>query len=104
MVLPVAQGKPGTDASQAVINITWSLLNQAGDVEIDGRHFVQAAQVRDYLRTRTQVSPEMRVLIRADRDVRYDFLRPLMVAVSDAGVSKVTFAVADQNSTFPPNR
>ena len=103
VVLPVAQGGPGTDSSQVVINITWSLLNHNGDVEIDGRHFTQAAQMRNYLHTKTQVSPEMRVLVRADRDVRYDFLRPIIVAVSETGVSKITFAVVNQNPPSAPH-
>ncbi|HSI11066.1 MAG TPA: biopolymer transporter ExbD [Chthoniobacter sp.] len=103
VVLPVAQGQSGADSSQATLNITWSSINQTGDVEIDGRHFAQAAQMRDYLRTKTQVSPEIRVLIRADRDVRYDFLRPIMIAVSETGVSKITFAVVGQTPASAPN-
>jgi biopolymer transport protein ExbD len=36
------------------------------------------------------------VLIRADRDVRYDFLRQVLEAVGAAGVGNVTFSVVDK--------
>jgi biopolymer transport protein ExbD len=102
VVLPVAQGQSSPEASQAVVNLSWSSIHHTGAIEVDGQHFAQTAQFRDYLRSRTQVSPNMRVLIRADREVRYDFLRPLMVAISETGVSKVTFAVVDRDMSSTP--
>jgi len=102
VVLPVAKEAKMErgNRGQTLINVTWSTIDSTGSVEIEGKKFTQAAQVRDYLRVKAQFNPTMRVLIRADRDARYEFLRPLMIAVSEAGIGRVTFAVADQNP-FP---
>jgi biopolymer transport protein ExbD len=34
--------------------------------------------------------------VRADREVRYEFMRALLEAVGKAGVANVTFSVADK--------
>lgn len=99
VTLPVARNDQ-SDRGQhghAIINVTWSIIDNTGSVTIDDKTFTQSAQVRDYLRAKAQANPEIRVLFRADRDVRYDFLRTLMIAVGEAGVGKVEFAVVDRN-------
>lgn len=99
IVLPVARGvsKWDRDVGQTIVNVTWTAIDNTGTIESEGRLFTASSQVRDYLRLKAQHSPGMRVLIRADRDVRYDYLRPLMTAISQAGVGKISFAVVDRN-------
>ena len=41
-------------------------------------------------------------LIRADRNVRYEFLKQVMIVAGKAGVGKVTFSVVDQDPTPAP--
>jgi biopolymer transport protein ExbD len=106
VVLPVAQDEYSNRGGHghAIINVTWSIIDNTGSVTIDGKTFTQAAQVRDYVRIKAQANPEMRVLFRADRDVRYDFMRTLMIAVGEAGIGKVEFAVVDRNLSPNPTR
>ena len=47
-------------------------------------------------------NPSMRVLVRADRNVRYEYLRSLLKAMGDSGVGNVTFSVVDKESTPTP--
>ena len=44
-----------------------------------------------------QANPNMRILIRADRDVKYEFLKSVMIAAGSSGVGKVTFSVVDKD-------
>jgi biopolymer transport protein ExbD len=41
------------------------------------------------------------VLIRADREVRYEYMRQLLEAVGKAGVGNVTFSVVDKDASGP---
>jgi biopolymer transport protein ExbD len=41
-------------------------------------------------------NPRARVLIRADKNVRYEMLKDVMMAAGKAGVSDVTFAVVNR--------
>jgi len=102
VVLPVAKDakakdqKPGS--GQAVINIIWSTLGNNGTVELDEKKYGDPGQLTPVLSSRVAVTPNMRVLIRADRNVRYEFLRAVMVACGNAGVGNVTFSVVDKDS------
>ena len=59
------------------------------------------ATVAGLLTTAVQQNPETRVVIRADRNVRYEYLRTIMIAAGKAGVGKVTFSVVDKDSSSP---
>jgi biopolymer transport protein ExbD len=106
VVLPVAQNDQSNrgEHGHAIINVTWSTIDNTGSVTIDDKTFTQGAHVRDYVRIKAQANPEMRVLFRADRNVRYDFMRTLMIAVGEAGIGKVEFAVVDRNPHPDPTR
>ena len=49
-----------------------------------------------------QANPETRILIRADRNVRYEYLRSVMAVAGKAGVGKVTFSVVDKDDGAAP--
>jgi biopolymer transport protein ExbD len=99
VVLPAAQNAriAGEPTGQTVMNVTWSTITNTGAIEMDGQTFAQPGELWDLLRLKAQHNPTLRVLIRADRSVRYDYLRPLMTAIGGAGVGKVTFSVVDRN-------
>jgi biopolymer transport protein ExbD len=48
------------------------------------------------LQAKIGANPFMRVLVRADKEVRYEFMRGLLEAVGKSGVGNVTFSVADK--------
>ena len=45
----------------------------------------------------------VRVLIRADKDVRYASMKSLLEAVGKAGIANVTFSVVDKEAAPTPS-
>jgi biopolymer transport protein ExbD len=78
---------------QAIINVMWVPMNNIGSIELDNHVYAQPVQMLDVLRAKAQASPSMRVFIRADRDVRYEYLQQVMRVAGQAGIGKITFAV-----------
>lgn len=101
--LPVAkdakdkgQQKPGS--GQVIVNVLWSEINNGGTYDIDGTTYPSAVDVATKLAAKMSATPDFRVLIRADKSVRYDFLRELLKAAGGVGVSNVTFSVVDKEA------
>jgi biopolymer transport protein ExbD len=42
-------------------------------------------------------------LIRADREVKYDFVRQVLQAVGQSGIGNVTFSVVDKEASPTPS-
>ena len=106
IVLPVAKDAKAknNDAprdGQVVINVLWNELNNVGSVEMDTKSYADSAMIQGPLEVNVRRSPNMRVLIRADRKVRYDFLRNILKITGAAGVQNVTFSVTDKDSDNP---
>lgn len=104
ITLPVAKdAKPAEKDTkgQTIVNVMWSTINSSGTLEVDNQKFAQPEQMIGYLQTKAQANPAMRILIRADRNVRYDYLKQVMIAAGKAGVGKVTFSVVDKDSNNP---
>ena len=104
VTLPVAKdakdAEKGTKG-QTIVNVMWATINNSGSLEVDNQKFQQPDQMVGYLQTKTQANPDMRILIRADRNVRYDYLKQVMVTAGKAGVGKVTFSVVDKDANAP---
>jgi biopolymer transport protein ExbD len=100
VTLPVAKDAKPADKDtkgQTIINVMWSPINNSGSLEIDNKTFTQANQMLGILQTKAQANPAMRILIRADRNVRYEYLKQVMITAGQAGVGKVTFSVVDKD-------
>src|SRR4030095_3769743 len=71
VVLPVAkdarQKDPGKGAGQATINILWNNIGGSGTVEMDEKKYGDPGQITPILQTRVNKTPDMRVLLRADK-------------------------------------
>jgi biopolymer transport protein ExbD len=82
------------------VNVLWSEFGTGGggSYEIDDKKFTDAAELSPLFQAKVAQSPEMRVLIRADKEVRYDFLKPLLRTIGNAKVSNVTFSVVDKEA------
>ncbi|HEX8297480.1 MAG TPA: biopolymer transporter ExbD [Chthoniobacteraceae bacterium] len=101
VVLPVAKDAKPPDKNakgQTIVNIIWNSLANAGSLDVDEKRFEQPAQLTSLLLPKVQANPTMRVLIRADRYVRYEYLRAVMLASAAAGVGNVTFSVVDKDA------
>jgi biopolymer transport protein ExbD len=97
--LPVAaDGKSASknNPGQVIINVTWVEINNSGMIEVNDRKYGSGAEIVGILQRAITANPLARVLIRADKAVRYEFMRTLLKAVGDAGVSNVTFSVVDK--------
>jgi biopolymer transport protein ExbD len=99
--LPVAPD--GADAKkgvkgQVIVNVSWVTLGngEAGSITLDERVYTNPNDMLPYLLERKRANPEVRVLVRADKQTRYDFTRGIMYAVGQAGIDNVTFSVVDK--------
>ena len=101
--LPVAKDarekeKGAAGQGQTILNVLWSRINNSGSINVDGKDIALAADVVPYLREKMSGNPTMRVLVRADKEVRYEYMRSVLKALGDAGVGNVTFSVVDKEA------
>lgn len=99
--LPIAvNGRDAAkNAKQMIVNVSWNLIGDAGSISIDDKAFPTPSDIIPLLKSRVEVVPEVRVLLRADKQVRYSFLREIMIAIGQAGIGNVTFSVVDKDKT-----
>lgn len=86
-----AKQNPG----QVIVNILFNPINNATAIEVN-EQIINIPDLVPMLQRHVSRNPMVRVLIRADRQVRYDFLRQVLESVGAAGVGNVTFAVVDR--------
>jgi biopolymer transport protein ExbD len=55
-----------------------------------------------YLQQKMQANPNMRVLVRADKSVRFEYMKQLLRELAKASVVNVTFSVVDKDTSAPP--
>ena len=99
--LPVAKDAKPADKDtkgQTIVNILWVETTNSGTIQIDEAKFTQAEGIVPVLQKGVTANAEMRVLIRADKKVKYEFLKQVMVAAGKAGVGNVTFSVVDKDA------
>ncbi|MEO6847535.1 MAG: biopolymer transporter ExbD [Chthoniobacterales bacterium] len=95
--LPVAKDAkvPGQHPGQVIINVMYSMASNTTSIEVNDKT-VSMTDLVGSLSAHAQKNPLVRVVIRADRDVRYEFMRTLLEAVGKSGIANVTFSVADK--------
>ncbi|HZJ15890.1 MAG TPA: biopolymer transporter ExbD [Chthoniobacteraceae bacterium] len=107
ITLPVAKDAKEKDKQtpqgQVIINVLWNELipGGAGTVDLDGKTYANPADIGPMLKAKVDKQPEVRVVIRADRKVRYEYLRNLIKTAGNNRVQNVTFSVTDKDSTGP---
>jgi biopolymer transport protein ExbD len=101
--LPIAkEAKEAKDnPGQVIINVTHAAINNTTGIEVDQKKYPAPADLVMMLQGRVASNPLVRVLIRADREVRYEYMRQLLEAVGKAGVGNVTFSVVDKDASGP---
>jgi len=95
--LPVAADAKDAKANpgQVIVNIAYNQMNNATVITIQEMELGPNELVQ-LLQDNVARNPLIRVLIRADRSVRYEFLRRVLESVGAAGVGNVTFSVVDK--------
>src|SRR4051812_17071600 len=88
VILPVAKdaGKRTKPKGEVLVNVLWNPISNIGSIDISEQTFDRADQIAALLTKAVQDVPETRILIRADRYVRYDYLRSVMAVAGKAGV------------------
>jgi biopolymer transport protein ExbD len=105
VILPVAKDASPRDKNkkgEVIVNVLWNPINNVGSLEVGDTNYTQADQIAGILTAAVQANPETRILIRADRNVRYEYLRSVMAVAGKAGVGKVTFSVVDKDDGAAP--
>ena len=89
--LPIAkEAKEAKDnPGQVIINVTYAPINNATAIEVDERIYPVPSDLISMLSAKVAANPLVRVLIRADRQVRYEYMRQLLESVGRAGVGNV---------------
>jgi len=97
--LPIAKdAKPAKDTKegQVIINVTYVPVNSLTSIDIDQKRYQSPMEVVNFLQGKVRSNPLLRVLIRADKEVKYEFTRQLLEAIGVSGVGNVTFSVVDK--------
>lgn len=97
--LPVAKDaqQAKENPGQVIVNLLFNPINNATVIEVDQRVYSSPADLVTMLDNKVRMNPLVRVLIRADRDVRYEYLRSLLEVVGRSGIGNVTFSVVDKD-------
>ena len=98
--LPIAAdgNAASKNKGQVIINISWLAANDVGTITVDERNYANPTELSPMLAERAKANPAIRVLIRADKQTRYDFTRAVMIAVGQAQIKNVTFSVVDKEA------
>lgn len=101
--LPVA--KEAKDAKenpgQIIVNVALNPISNAIAISVNEKDYASPGDLVPVLQNHIQRNPMVRVLVRADKDVRYSVTKSLLEAVGRAGIANVTFSVVDKD-TAPP--
>lgn len=93
--------QPKPNPGQVIVNVSWVGMNNMGSIEVDSVKYPTPGDLVPVLQKALIKTPMTRVLIRADRSVRYEFEREILKAVGIAGIANVTFSVVDKNGARP---
>jgi biopolymer transport protein ExbD len=99
VILPVAKDAKERDKGkkgEVIVNVLWNTINNAGSLEVGDQPYEQPQQIVGFLSGAVKANPDTRILIRADRNVRYAFLREVMQVAGQSGVGKITFSVVNK--------
>ncbi|MEI6072965.1 MAG: biopolymer transporter ExbD [Verrucomicrobiae bacterium] len=101
--LPIAkEAKQAKDnPGQVIINVTYVPINNMTGIEVDQKRYQSPGELVGMLQNKVRINPLVRVLIRADKEVKYEYTRQLLEAIGAAGVGNVTFSVVDKDNKAP---
>ena len=110
VVLPVAKveketGDQTKNISEVMVNVLWTLDNQCR-LEIDGRGEMDFNALTDYINKKREAAEtggvaNFRVVIRADKRAKYQYVRSAMAAIGAAKVPNVIFSAVDKEMDKP---
>jgi biopolymer transport protein ExbD len=101
--LPVAKDakEAKENPGQIVVNVGYNPINGAVGITVKEKEYPTPGDLVPVLQENIRMNPMVRVLIRADKDVRYTTLKSILEAVGKAGIANVTFSVVDKEAAAP---
>ncbi len=106
IVLPVAKDaekppKGETKISEVMVNVLWVPIANTGRIEVDGRGEMDAIALQDYITKKREQAEgsglgDFRVIIRADKSAKYEYVKAVMRAIGLAHVPNVIFSAVDK--------
>lgn len=110
VVLPVAKVEQAKEdgkenRSEVFVNVIWTLDNN-GTIEVDGRPGMEFGPLTEHISKKRQAAEEanisnFRVVIRADKRAKYQYVRGVMAAIGAAKVPNVIFSAVDKEMERP---
>ena len=105
VILPMAKEAKEPEASEKkkselMLNLTWSDIGNTGSIIVDDK-VIDASILPELIRRKKEINPDLRVIIRADKRAKYQYVRSIMVAMGAAGVPNVTFSAVDKEMEKP---
>jgi len=109
VVLPVAKveadKKDEAARSEVFVNVLWTLDN-AGRIEVDGKGEMDFGPLTEYVNRKREAAESanisnFRVVIRADKRAKYQYVRGVMAAIGNAKVPNVIFSAVDKEMEKP---
>lgn len=112
LTLPVAKDakdrekKGAASQGQALVNILWEAVSNTGTILVDEKRLTNPKDLELTVTAKREALEQfaggaakgsLRVVIRADRMVRFEYMKEILKAVAAAGVSNVTFSVVDKD-------
>lgn len=105
IVLPVAKNiqkpEPNTEKTSEVnVNVIWNMDN-TGKIEVDNAGQKDITALTEYINSKRAQAEEanikdFKVIIRADKRSKYQYIRTVMVAIGQAKVPHVIFSAVDK--------
>ena len=87
-----AKENPG----QIIVNLAYNPINTAVAISVNDKEYPSPGDLVPLLKNHILRNPMVRVLIRADKNIRYSTTKSLLEAVGQAGIANVTFSVVDK--------
>ena len=87
-----AKENPG----QIIVNLAYNPINNAVAISVNDKEYLSPGDLVPLLKNHILRNPMVRVLIRADKNIRYSTTKSLLEAVGQAGIANVTFSVVDK--------
>jgi biopolymer transport protein ExbD len=106
--LPVAKDAKDVEAEdkgkkgQMIINVLWSTIGNAGSLDFNSKTYSNPNELVPLIKSGIGENADTRVLVRADRNVRFEYMKQVLKAVAAAGGSNVTFSVVDKEPGAQP--
>lgn len=100
--LPVAKDAKDKDKSgeqgkgQLIVNVLWDPVRNGGTIDMDQRAYGLPSDLVPEISKHLQGNPTSRILVRADKQVRYEYMKQLLKAIGQAGGTNLTFSVTDK--------